>query len=160
MFIEHVDFRIGNGLANWNGVGRSDATVQIWFVNRCCNRRLAWPVSIAPAHPVADLFLPPREHLRWHFFAANNDKSKARWNIDLVQLKDPFFPIRGRQVNDRNPLLFDERKKGSYGNRAKSFWPKNNRSATPPRRKKLFGSDVKAERGKLQHPIGWLQVVI
>ena len=103
----------------------------------------------------------PRRHGgRQDAFAANNDEPDVPRNLNAtaLDLGDPFMPVRGRQVDNGDSLLAQERIERGDGQDI-AWWSHHDRRASQQRRDNLFDGDVERQRGEVQHAIAGAKLV-
>src|SRR6478672_5746978 len=76
----------------------------------------------------------------------------------VVDLGEPFMPVRGRQIHHSDALLAQQRIE--LCNRRYVAWPPHhNRRASQQRWKNLFHADIERQRSEVQHAIAGRKLV-
>src|SRR6266571_2944834 len=77
-----------------------------------------------------------------------------RRELDMaaIDLRDPFMPVRGRQIYDGDSLLAQEHIELCNG-RHVAWRSHHERRASEQRREDLFDGDIERQRGEVQHAI-------
>ncbi len=156
MLIEHQHLGIGNRTTDRDF--RSQFLVWAGFIERGGNRGLGWTIGVDEPYPVANQSKPEVEDFVGRLLATQNHQPERWWHWKLAfdHFPNQQMPVSGWQIKHRNARCGNCFKE-FHGRRHPHVFDTDQRGASLERWENFFDSRVKAERGKLQHPVSGCQ---